>query len=416
MKPSRSTPFAFAPVLLALAVCASVWLLPAPAAAAPTEIVVWHAYRGAERAAFEQVVEAFNRARAGKITVSTLAVPYDAMADKITAAVPRGKGPDVFIYAQDRMGGWVEAGNTIESLDFFLDDAVTERFLPTTLEAMTYRGTVWGLPLNYKVIALIHNKKLVPSPPKTTGELVALAKRIGDPATGRFGLAYWYSDFYYHAPLMNAFGGGVFGADGKPTLDSAANVRSLELVMRWLERDRILPAEPSTALITALFNGGRAGIVFSGPWFLGEIDPGIDYGLATLPTVDEAGGKPMRPWMTVEGVYIAAPSRHKEAAYELLTYLTDLPAATVLALEGRQTPANRAVYDDPKVAADAELTLFRKQVEVAIPMPNVPEMTMVWSPATTAMNVITHGRATPKEAMATAQKEVVERIGKLRQR
>jgi arabinogalactan oligomer/maltooligosaccharide transport system substrate-binding protein len=49
-------------------------------------------------------------------------------------------------------------------------------------------------------------------------------------------------------------------------------------------------------------------------------------------------------------------------------------------------------------------------------MPNVPEMTMVWSPATTAMNVITHGRATPKEAMATAQKEVVERIGKLRQR
>jgi ABC-type glycerol-3-phosphate transport system substrate-binding protein len=126
--------------------------------------------------------------------------------------------------------------------------------------------------------------------------------------------------------------------------------------MRWLEKDRILPAEPSTALITALFNGGRAGIVFSGPWFLGEIDPGIDYGLATLPTVDEAGGEPMRPWMTVEGAYIAAPSKHKEAAYELLTYLTDLPAATVLALEGRQTPANRAVYDDPKVAADAELS------------------------------------------------------------
>jgi arabinogalactan oligomer / maltooligosaccharide transport system substrate-binding protein len=143
--------------------------------------VVWHAYRGAERSAFEQVIETFNQARAGKIAVSTLAVPYDAMADKITAAVPRGKGPDVFIYAQDRMGGWVEAGNTIESLDFFLDEATTKRFLPTTLEAMTYRGTVWGLPLNYKVIALIHNKKLVPSPPKTTGELVALAKKIGTP-------------------------------------------------------------------------------------------------------------------------------------------------------------------------------------------------------------------------------------------
>ena len=402
--------------LFIAALCAAAWLLPPAAAAAPTEVVVWHAYRGAERTAFEKVIEGFNQARAGKIAVSTLAVPYDAMADKITAAVPRGKGPDVFIYAQDRMGGWVEAGNTIESLDFFLDEATTKRFLPTTLEAMTYRGTVWGLPLNYKVLALIHNKKLVPTPPKTTGELVALAKKLTDQETGRFGLAYWYADFYYHAPLMNAFGGGVFGPDGRPVLDSAANARSLELVMRWLETDKILPAEPSTALITALFNGGRAGMVFSGPWFLGEIDPGVDYGLATLPTVDEAGGEPMRPWMTVEGVYIAAPSKHKEAAYELLTYLTDTPAAKVLALEGRQTPANRAVYDDPKVAADPELSLFRKQVEVATPMPNVPEMTMVWSPVTTAMNVITHGRATPKEAMATAQKEVVERIGKLRER
>ena len=30
-----------------------------------------------------------------------------------------------------------------------------------TLEAMTYRGTLYGLPLNYKVITLIYNKKLV---------------------------------------------------------------------------------------------------------------------------------------------------------------------------------------------------------------------------------------------------------------
>lgn len=416
MKQHRFAALTLAPTLsIALAAVLAGFLAP-PAAAATDEIVVWHAYRGAERDAFEKVVATYNQARAGKVSVSTLAVPYDAMADKITAAVPRGKGPDVFIYAQDRMGGWVEAGNTIESLDFFLDEKTTDRFLPTTLQAMTYQGTVWGLPLNYKVIAMIYNRKLVPTPPRTTGELVALAKKIGDPATGRFGLAFWYSDFYYHAPLMNAFGGGVFGADGKPTLDSEANVKSLELLLRWLEKDRILPAEPSTALITALFNGGRAGVVFSGPWFLGEIEPGIDYGLATLPTVDEAGGKPMRPWMTVEGVYIAAPSKHKEAAYDFLTFLTDLPAARVMALEGRQTPANRAVYDDPKVAADPELALFRKQVEVGIPMPNRPEMTMVWSPATTAMNVIIHGRATPQEAMAAAQEEVVDRIAKLRKR
>ena len=42
-------------------------------------------------------------------------------------------------------------------------------------------------------------------------------------------------------------------------------------------------------------------------------------------------------------------------------------------------------------------------------MPNLPEMTMVWSPATTAMNTIVKKSATPKAAMDQAQKAVRER-------
>jgi arabinogalactan oligomer/maltooligosaccharide transport system substrate-binding protein len=382
------------------------------AALAQTELVVWHAYRGGEKAAFEKAVAEYNKARGGSVKISSLAVPYDAYADKITAAVPRGKGPDVFIYAQDRLGGWIEAGNTIEPLDFFLDDDITSRFLPTTMEAMTYQDTVYGLPLNYKVITQIYNKKLVTSPPKTSAELVAIAQKMTDASVGKFGLAYAYNDFYYHAALMNAFGGGVFDSSGKPSMNSAANVKALEYLMTWADEKKILPAEPSTALITSLFNEGRAGIVFSGPWFLGEVQ-GVDYGLAPLPTIDETGS-PMRPWMTVEGVYVAAPSQHKDEAYDFAKFLTDKPAGVIMAVEGRQTPANSAVYDDAKVAADPILQAFRKQVEVAVPMPNVPEMTMVWSPATSAMNVIIKKNATPKAAMEEAQKEVVQRIAALR--
>ena len=70
------------------------FLLPA-LASAQKEIVIWNAYRGDEKTAFEKVVGQFNAAYASKgIKATTLAVPYDAFADKITAAVPRGKGPD----------------------------------------------------------------------------------------------------------------------------------------------------------------------------------------------------------------------------------------------------------------------------------------------------------------------------------
>lgn len=381
------------------------------------DLVVWHAYRAEEKEALEKVVAAFNASPAAKGNkVTTLAVPYDAFADKISAAVPRGKGPDIFIYAQDRLGGWIEAGNTVEPIDFFLENETKARFIPTTMEAMTYRGTVYGLPLNFKVITMIYNKKLVTTPPKTSAELVATAKKLTNRAAGKFGLAYSFADFYYHAALMNGFGGRVFGPGNKPVLNNPENIRSMELLMKWFDRDQILPAEPSTALITSLFNGGKAAIVFSGPWFLGEIAPSVSYGLAPLPSLVEAGGKPMRPWMTVEGVLIAAPSKNKDAAYEFAKYLTDVPAGKVMALEGRQTPANKAVYSDPKVAGDAVLAAFRKQVEVAVPMPNVPEMTMVWSPATTAMNTITKKAATPKAALDAAQKEVEQRIADLRKK
>ena len=210
-----------------------------------------------------------------------------------------------------------------------------------------------------------------------------------------------------------AFGGGVFGPDGKPTMDAAANIKALEYLMGWFERDQILPAEPSTALITALFNDGKAAIVFSGPWFLGEVSDDVDYGLAPLPVIKEAGS-PMRPWMTVEGVYIAAPSESKAAAYELVKFLTDVPAARMMALEGRQTPANAGVYEDAEVQADPLLAAFKEQVEVAVPMPNRAEMTMVWSPATTAMNLIVKKSSTPKAAMEEAQVTVKERIAALR--
>ncbi|OJH42287.1 extracellular solute-binding protein [Cystobacter ferrugineus] len=401
----------------AASACVLAFLPSASSAAETKELVLWHGYRAEEKAALEKLVGQFNSAHAAEgIKVTTLAVPYDAYADKISATVPRGKGPDVFIFAQDRLGGWIEAGNTVEPIDFYLDDELKKRFIPSTLQAMVYRGTTYGLPLNYKSITLIYNKKLVPTPPKTSGELVTMAKKITDKKAGRFGLAYAYGDFYYHAALMNGFGGGVFGADGAPTMNSPANVKAADQLLKWMDKDGILPAEPTTALITSLFNEGKAGMVFSGPWFLGEIAKGVDYGLAPLPTLDEAGGKPMRPWTTVEGVYVAAPSKNKDAAFELAKFLTSTEGAKVLALEGRQSPANQAVYSDPKVAADAQLKAFRAQVDTAVPMPNVPEMSMVWGHATSAMSSILKKTATPKAALDAAQKGVAKDVASLRKK
>jgi arabinogalactan oligomer/maltooligosaccharide transport system substrate-binding protein len=400
-------------IVRGVAVVAAWFGMAAAPALAATEIVVWHAYRGDEKSAFEKVIGMYNASQ-NKVTVKTLAVPYDAYADKITASIPRGKGPDLFIFAQDRLGGWVEGGQTVEPIDFYVEDETVRQLVPGMMEAMTYRDTIYGLPLNYKSIAMIYNTAMVKSPPKTTGELVSLAKGMTNAASGRFGLAYEYSNYFFHAALMNAFGGQVFADGAKPVIDSKQNVAAINLMMKWFKQDGILPAEPSATLISTLFNDGKAAIVFSGPWFLGEVTDKVKYAIAPLPTVDEAGGKPMRPWLTVEGIYVSAGSKAKEEAYDLARFLVSKDAGLVLALEGGQLSTNKAVYDDPRVAKNPTLSGFRRQLDTAVPMPNYAEMTLMWSPVTTAMNKIVKGSATPEVALAEAQATVQDSIAKLR--
>jgi arabinogalactan oligomer / maltooligosaccharide transport system substrate-binding protein len=74
------------------------------------------------------------------------------------------------------------------------------------------------------------------------------------------------------------------------------------------------------------------------------------------------------------------------------------------------------VYTDAQVSKDPQLKPFRDQVDTAVPMPNAPEMTMIWSPATSAMNSILKKTATPKAALDTAQKAVAKDIAGLRKK
>ena len=396
------------------AFCAAVFFALAPVLAS-AELIVWHAYRGDEKTAFEKVIEMYNEQQTDEnAKARPLAVPYDAYADKITAAIPRGKGPDVYIFAQDRLGGWVEAGKTVESVDFYIDDELLDSLLPGMMEAMTYRDTIYGIPLNYKSITMIYNKNLVKEPPTTVAELLSFAKTKTNIGSGNFGLAYEYSNYFFHAALMNAFGGQVFEPGPTPVIDSPENVAAIKEMLRWYKTEGVMPDDPSAALISSLFNSGKAPIVFSGPWFLGEIEGDVNYGLAPLPTVEAANGAPMRPWLTIEGVYISPQSEKFDEAFDFARYLISEEAARVLALEGGQLPTNKAVYELPEIANNSTLSAFRKQLETAVPMPNYAEMTMMWSPVTTAMNKIVKGSASPEAALAEAQERVKKDIDVLR--
>jgi arabinogalactan oligomer/maltooligosaccharide transport system substrate-binding protein len=378
--------------------------LAAPVVAeAQTPITLWHAYRGKEADALQQVTQAFN-GKQKAIELKLVQIPYDAFADKITAAVPRGKGPDLFIFAQDRIGDWAASG-VIEPIDFWLDEPTRKAFLPPTLDALTYDDAVYGLPMNVKMVALYYNTNIIKAPPTTTDELIAAAKKATDAKAGKYGLVYENANYFFHGAWMQGFGGRVFDKSGKPTLNSQGAIDALAFAQDLAKKQGVMPQEISSTLVTTLFNKGQAAFVINGPWFMAEIDKNVPYKVALLPTISK-GGKAPAPFLSAEAVIMSAKTADKKAAFEVLKHLTSVESAKTMAIVGRQVPARREAYDDPKVTKDEIIAVFRKQLDTSVPTPNTPAMRMVWSPATTAMNKAINGTTDPKAALDEAQAEV----------
>jgi arabinogalactan oligomer/maltooligosaccharide transport system substrate-binding protein len=374
-------------------------LLVACAGPAPDGVLLWHAYGGPERAALEAVAAAWNREHP-EAPLTLVAVPYDAFADKITSAVPGGNGPDLFVYSHDRIGDWAAAG-IVEPLEYWVDDPLADRYAFDAIAAMAYRGSLWGLPLATKSLALYYRTDRVATPPATTADLFAAAAAG---ATGGYPLAYVNPDLYSHAAWLHGFGGQVMTGDGEPHIASAEAVAALAFARR-LAVAGVAPAEASGTLVATLFNEGKAAMVMSGPWFQGDIAPGVPWRVTTLPMVSETG-RPAAPFLGAEGVLMSARARDKDAAFAALAYLAGDSSAVLRARQARQVVPNRAAYDEPDIGGDPVLRAFRDQLEHTVPMPAAPEMRMVWTPYRTALGTVLSGSATPAAALDGVAREV----------
>ncbi|HOW44582.1 MAG TPA: extracellular solute-binding protein [Candidatus Aminicenantes bacterium] len=375
-------------------------------------IVFWHSYRGLEKDALEEVGANFTKAHP-EIRIQFLQVPFDALPDKITAAVPRGKGPDVFIFGHDRVGYWADK-KVLEPLGLWVKKDMSSLFMPSTLEALTYEDALYGLPTSLKCLCLIYNRKLVKAPPKDTAEMIALAKKNTDVKQNKFGLAYEIGLTYYNSAWLFGFGGGIFDKNDDPIINSPGNVKALNFVYDLYRKQNVMPEEITNTLVTTLFNRGQAAMVLSGPWFLGEIEKGVDYAVAPLPLISEIKAKP-RPFLTVEAMFMSSQSQRKKEAFEVIKYFTSKEALVVMAKKGGQPVANLQAYDDPAVKNHPFIPVFKLQAETAVPMPNIAEMMMVWTPFDLAIGKVLNRTAKPKEALDEAQGKIAKDIQTFRQ-
>ncbi|MDC6166264.1 maltose/maltodextrin ABC transporter substrate-binding protein MalE [Paucibacter sp. XJ19-41] len=369
-------------------------LLAGTAQAQDHKLLVWingdKAYNG-----LQKVGNAFEKLSGVKVVVEH---PVDAT-DKFQQAAGAGKGPDIFCWPHDRVGEWAKSGLlTPLRPGKKLYDEVEE----TAWKAFAYKGRLWGYPIAIETTGLIYNKALVPTPPTTFDELIALDKQLK--AQGKHAILWDYNKSFFSWPLLAGAGGQIFGRDAQGDYDAAqvgvnnagalAGARMIERLLK----EGHMPKGARYSEMETGFARGEVAMMISGAWAWDNARKAkIDFGVAPIPGL--IAGRPSKPFVGVLGCMIAAPSKLKDIAREFIeNHLMRPEALKVLDADVPiGVPANKAFYAE--LAANPLIRASMENARLGEPIPNLPEVGRFWTAMDAALEAITNGLQSPKDAL-----------------
>ncbi|CAN7499958.1 maltose/maltodextrin ABC transporter substrate-binding protein MalE [Rhizobacter sp. LjRoot28] len=369
-------------------------------AAEPGKLLIWingdKGYNG-----LAKVGEEFTKKTGVQVVVEH---PEDAPG-KFQQAAAAGKGPDIWIWPHDRIGEWI-AGGLLQTVS--PGKKVQADVDPLAWKAFTSGGKTWGYPISIEAVALVYNKALVPNPPKTFEEIAALDKKLS--AQGKKAILWDYNNTYFTWPLLAANGGYAFKARPDGTYDAsdtgvnnAGALKGAELIAKMV-KDGVMTKGAGYAEMEAGMAQGKVAMMINGPWSWDNLKKAkIDYGVAKIPTV---AGKKAAPFVGVLGAMISKASPNRDIAVEFIEN-------HMLSVNGLKqinddvplgTPASKALYAELKSNPNIQATMASAQD--GAPMPNNPEMGRFWSSMQSALQNMTEGRQSPKEALDGAAKRI----------
>lgn len=378
--------------------CASVLGLSHGTAHAQSEktLTLWHAYGDAEASGLKAALDAF-RAEHPEVRITVVHNAFGAYASKLESAIPTGHGPDVFIDAHERLGTYRQS-HLVQPLRA-IPAGAKDDFEPNHLAALSIDGALYGLPTAVKCAALYVNDTLLPEPPEFFEDYIGLTGKLGE---GVFPIVFETENAYYDAALLHAFGGRLLSDNGDYAFFGAPAEATLQNLARFI-KTKTVPEEANGDLVKQLFTQGKAGAAISGPWLAPDLPESLSYRVVPLPRVRAANGEPMRPFATVEGVFLASGAKDVELAQKLIAFIAGPEGALPRALAGQQVVASRGAWTRPELAESALLRAFQKAATEAVPMSTHPNMRTVFEPSARAIRKTLRGDVAPAVALAEAK-------------
>lgn len=319
--------------------------------------------------------------------------------------------PDMYFFAHDKIGVYAEMGILAPITDF-IDEETLNQYLPMTIEAATYKGEVYQLPLYFETLLFMYNRLYMSDDevPQTTEELYSYMQETTQ--GGHYGFVEQHSTAYYAAGWLHAFDGYILNEEGESGLNDPNTIRALEYHKKFVE---LMPTEGEYATVNTLFREGKAHSTIGGPWLVPTArEAGIDLGIAPMPTVDETG-KQIAPYSGVQGIQVlkVAAERKHDAIAKVLEVLTGDQIGISIAQASGCAPAKESCYDDPTVSQDDMVMAMYETAQNAVPMPNVPEMDVMWTVAENLLVDVNMNGADVQTSADAAQQQALDLIAQM---
>ena len=324
--------------------------------------------------------------------------------DSFAMAAQVAKGPDIIIWAHDKVGEWADGG-LIAPIEVLQE--LVNKFLPKAWEAVAHRGLVWGYPIALETVSLIYNKALLDGPPPAQlSDLVAFNEKIKAKHPEATAILWDYNSSYYSWGILASAGGYVFGKKGRDFdlqdvgVANPGAVEGLTEIIN-LMRAGILPKSVTYSVVQEQMARGKLAMMISGPWAWSDlIKSGIDFGVAPIPGVN---GHPGRPFIGVSVAYLNRSSPNQDLAREFLEHyllteqgLTAMDHGKPLGIPALISQEEEMVQNNPLLQ---QLKACLDNGEV---MPNVPQMGRFFSSLGSALQIATNGQASPEAALREA--------------
>lgn len=246
--------------------------------AASLTITLWHGWTEQEVDSLDRVISGFEGLHPG-ITVLTRSVPFDELKSEALAAWSDGVGPTLLFGASD----WAAELRTTElvrEVAGTVPSAVLDRILPSALKTAEVDGNLIGVPHALSGVVLYRNTTLLPTPPGTLEELLAVD-----------GVVLERGFFFSMGHLVSACGGTLVNPDGTAGFADAAGEC-------WLALLATFPGEYYSDADLEAFKAGEVPMIIDGTWSLAGIVDSLGEDVVAID-----------PWPTLAGGRLAGVVR-----------------------------------------------------------------------------------------------------------